>query len=208
MEQLIKITTIPISIQLKTSKAQLKNSSPEDSFGIPKLSIFHDKGGFKITSDPIKVRIDTLETKKSIGILTAQDSILKSAQDGIKIAYEATARYADEGNYLADTPTSQNPIPEIAKKYFNRDIQTMLAFIPSQEPNISWDGGTLNIQYNADDLNIDWESAHPEFEFIPPNIELTVLERPSVIIEYLGGPIYVPPSVDPNYEPSTFDTMA
>ena len=33
------------------------------------------------------------------------------------------------------------------------------------------------------------------------DIELTVTQRPEVIIKYIGGPIYVPPSSDPNYEP-------
>ena len=203
--QLIKITTIPISIELKTSRAQLK-SSASDSFGIPKLSMSHEKGGFQIKSDPIKINLDTYETMKSAGVMSPMDTVLQAAKEGISIAYKATARYVDEGNFLEDTPASQNPVPEIAKNYYNRDIETMLTFIPSQAPNISWDGGTLNIQYDVDTLDIDWQSSRAQFEFIPPKIELNVLEHQSVIIEYLGGPIYVPPSADPNYEPSPFDT--
>ena len=38
-------------------------------------------------------------------------------------------------------------------------------------------------------------------EFIPGNVELIVRDRPRVEIEYIGGPIYVPPSANPNYEP-------
>lgn len=206
--QLIKITTVPISIELKTSHAQLKNASGEQSLGIPKLSMSHDKGGYKITSDLIKVNIDTYQSMKSAGIMSPLDKTYEMKEKGIRIAYQATARFVDEGNALADTPSSQNPIPEIAKNYLNRDMETMLSFIPSQKPNISWKDGTLNIQYDMDEYDIDWESANPSFEFIPPTIELTVLERPSVVIEYIGGPIYVPPSADPNYQPPAFDMQA
>lgn len=52
-----------------------------------------------------------------------------------------------------------------------------------------------------------------------PVLELKVLERPRVIIKYLGGPTYIPKSADPNYvQPkeieligdgkSSFDTKA
>jgi hypothetical protein len=34
-----------------------------------------------------------------------------------------------------------------------------------------------------------------------PDIELKITQRPQVIIKYVGGPIYVPRSADPNYEP-------
>lgn len=206
--QLIKITTVPISIELKSSPAQLKNTSGEQSLGVPKLSMSREKGGFKITSEPIKVNIDTYESMKSAGIMSPLDRTFEAKQKGIQIAYEATARYVADGNALADTPQSQNPIPEIAKNYFNRNIETMLSFIPSQKPNITWKDGTLNIQYEMDEYDIDWESARPSFEFVPPTIELTVLERPAVIIEYIGGPIYVPPSADPNYQPPAFDMQA
>ena len=45
------------------------------------------------------------------------------------------------------------------------------------------------------------KSIRPESEFIPGDIEFTVTQRPEVRIKYVGGPIYVPPSADPNYEP-------
>ncbi|MFA9380359.1 MAG: DUF6470 family protein [Acetanaerobacterium sp.] len=206
--QLIKITTVPISIELKTSNARLKNTAGVQSLGVPKLTMTQNQGAFRISSDPIKINIDTYETMKSAGIVSPMDSNLDAKQKAINIAFQATARYVDEGNALADTPPSQNPIAELAKNYYNRDIETMLSFIPSQKPNISWQDGTLNIQYDVGELDIDWDDARPSFEFVPPTIELTVLERPTVVIEYIGGPIYVPPSADPNYQSPAFDTQA
>ena len=37
-------------------------------------------------------------------------------------------------------------------------------------------------------------------EFTPGDIEISVTQQPDVIIKYVGGPLYVPPSADPNYE--------
>jgi hypothetical protein len=37
--------------------------------------------------------------------------------------------------------------------------------------------------------------------FLPPDLELKVVEMPKVIIKYVGGPLYIPRSADPNYVP-------
>jgi len=52
-----------------------------------------------------------------------------------------------------------------------------------------------------DKLNFDWRVNQPSFEFTPGDIELSVTQQPDVIIKYVGGPIYVPPSSDPEYQP-------
>ena len=38
------------------------------------------------------------------------------------------------------------------------------------------------------------------------DIAFNVTQQPDVVIKYIGGPLYVPPSADPNYEP--LDTKA
>ena len=45
-----------------------------------------------------------------------------------------------------------------------------------------------------------------QFTFVPGDIEFKVTQQPDVVIKYIGGPLYVPPSADPNYEP--LDTKA
>jgi len=52
-----------------------------------------------------------------------------------------------------------------------------------------------------DKLNFDWKIDKGEFEFTPGDIELIVEQKPKVTIKYVGKPIYVPRSADPNYEP-------
>ena len=79
--------------------------------------------------------------------------------------------------------------------------QPAMDFIPKEGPEIDWNPGEMNIRYEMDKLNIDWRMGEGEFKFTPGDIELTVTQRPDVVIKYVGGPIYVPPSSDPNYVP-------
>ena len=48
-----------------------------------------------------------------------------------------------------------------------------------------------------DKMNFDWRILKGDFEFIPGDIEFNITQYPDVMIEYIGGPIYVPPSADP-----------
>lgn len=75
-----------------------------------------------------------------------------------------------------------------------------LGFIPTAPVDINYEPANLTINYQMDKLNFDLKVANGNFEFIPGNIELTVTQHPDLLIEYVGGPIYVPPSADPNYE--------
>ena len=86
----------------------------------------------------------------------------------------------------------------ISKEMFS---QPGLTFMPSVPPEIDWDPGELSIRYEMDKLNFDWRVNQNEFKFIPGDIEITVKQKPEVIIKYIGGPLYVPPSADPDYEP-------
>ena len=84
-----------------------------------------------------------------------------------------------------------------------KDVKTNVGidFIPKEPAEITWDPGEMNIRYEMDKLNFDWKLNQASFEFTPGDIEFTVTQRPEVVIKYIGGPIYVPPSADPNYEP-------
>ena len=91
----------------------------------------------------------------------------------------------------------------LAKTAISREMysQPAMDFMPSVGPEIDWDPGELNIRYEMDKLNFDWRVNKTEFEFIPGDIEISVKQKPEIIIKYIGGPLYVPPSADPDYEP-------
>ena len=76
-----------------------------------------------------------------------------------------------------------------------------VGFIPSAPVKTEYQAPDLTINYEMDKLNFDLKIANGNFEFIPGDIEISVTQYPDVVIEYVGGPIYVPPSADPDYEP-------
>ena len=196
MKPLIEITTVPIQIEMKTTNAKL-----EYARGTAEMEVSRDKGGLQIKSRPIRVNIDTFEARNSI-TPTAVRSIEQAAQKGRQAAYTATATIAQQGKLMMETKLGEEVITKFAKDAYKENIRDVsLDFLPSVPPEITWDVGEMHIRYEMDTLNFDWKIGGGSFEFTPGDIEFTVTQRPEVLIKYVGGPIYVPPSSDPNYEP-------
>lgn len=197
MSQLIEITSVPIEIELKVSPARL-----EYSRGSVDLEVSRDKGGVNIKSRPIQLNLDTFEMKSSI-VPTAMQSMEQSAQNGRQAAYEATATYAQQGELLLKAKVGQELVTQFAADALTKDVKQNvgLKFLPSTGPDMEWDPGELNIRIDMDKLKFNWHLNQNQFKFTPGDIEITVKQQPDVIIKYIGGPLYVPPSADPNYQP-------
>ena len=196
MKPLIEITTVPIQIEMKTTNAKL-----EYARGTAEMEISREKNGLQIKSRPIKVNIDTFEARNSLSPTLAR-YLEQGVQKGKQAAYEATATYARQGQLLLETQVGEELVTQFAEDAMMKDVKTNvgLDFIPKVGAEITWDPGELNIRYDMEKLAIDWNIGGGSFEFTPGDIEFTVTQRPDVVIKYLGGPIYVPPSADPNYE--------
>ena len=201
MRPLIEIQTIPIEIQMKTTNAHL-----EYARGTAQMEVSRDRRGLQIRSQPIRVNIDTFEARSSNVPTTAQ-SIQQGAAQGQRAAYEATAVLAQEGRMMMEAKIDQDVIPQLAQqKTVDQPAQLGIQFLPEVGPDISWTGGEMSIRYEMDKLNFDWRMNQMQFTFVPGDIEFKVTQQPDVVIKYIGGPLYVPPSADPNYEP--LDTKA
>ncbi|MEY8402920.1 DUF6470 family protein [Oscillospiraceae bacterium 44-34] len=197
MKRLIEITTVPIQIEMKTTSAKL-----EYARATAEMEITREKNGLHIKSRPIKLNVDTFEARNSLSPTLAR-YLEQGAQKGRQAAYEATATYARQGQLLLEARVGEELITQFSEEAMMKDVKTNvgLDFLPKVGPEITWDPGEMNIRYEMDKLNIDWRMGEGEFKFTPGDIELTVTQRPDVVIKYVGGPIYVPPSSDPNYVP-------
>ena len=195
MERLIEIKTVPIELEMKVNHARLdyKRSTVD-------LEISRNQGGLQIRSKPIKVNIDTFEARNSVSP-TAMRSIEQAAQRGQQKVYDTTATYARRGDLLLKAKIGEQLISQFAMESQQVNTDFAMKWLPTTGPDISWDGGELNIRYEMDKLNFDWRMDNGNVEFIPGNIEFTVTQQPDVIIKYIGGPVYVPPSADPDYVP-------
>ncbi len=197
MEPLLKITTVPMLFELKVNNARLEYRNPN-----AQMHISRNKGGLKIKSDPIKLDIDSFKAFNSINP-TTKNSIKNAAQKGVNSAYEATAAYTKEGKLFLNAKIGDDVIQQIVTSKMQVNTNVGLGFTPTEKPELNWSEPEIVIEYELEKLNFEWKIKNGNFEFIPGNIEVSITQQPDVIIEYMGGPIYVPPSADPQYVPST-----
>lgn len=199
MEQLLKITNIPIAFEMNIQHAKL-----EYKHGSADLEISRDKGGLRIKSSPIKLNLDTFEARDSIRPASTGSSIRRYAQQGKTAAYEATVTYSSEGHLLLNAKFGDDVLGQIIKNHTDQFMgmdDIGIDFIPKGGVEITPSGGDLTIDYQLDKMNFDWQVQKGTFEFIPGDIEISISQMPDVRIEYIGEPLYVPPSAAPGYEP-------
>lgn len=195
MEQLLSIKTVPIQLEIKVNHAKL-----EYARGTAELEINRDQGGLSIQSRPIQLKIDTFEARNSVSP-TSFRSIEQAAQKGQSAVYDAMATAGQQGQLLLKAQVGQELVTQFAKESTQVNTNIGLGWLPSEKPNISWDGAEMSIRYEMDKLGFDWKMNEGSYQFTPGSIEVLVKQQPDLIIEYVGGPIYVPPSSDPSYTP-------
>lgn len=195
MEQLLSIRTVPIQIEMKVNHAKL-----EYVRGTAELEINRNKGGLSIHSRPIRLNLDTFEARNSICPTTFR-SVEQAAQKGLNTVYEVMETAGRHGQLLLKAQVGEELETQFSKESTQVNTELALKFLPTTGPEINWDPGEMSIRYEMDKLGFDWKMNEGSYHFTPGNIEISVAQQPDVIIEYIGGPLYVPPSSDPNYEP-------
>lgn len=200
---LLSITTVPIQVELNIRKGEFTNPKIGNSDSGIKMNIDTKQGQMKIHSEPPKINIDTYAARSSMGYgqYNNSDLIKKEANDGFSVSYQGTAKIVQQGNQLARGVSPAEIAAQNSRA--GQTIQTIMDFIPKEGADVTFDKGVLNINIEASEVNVDWENLGVvPFEFTPGKVELEVTQMPSIEIEYLGGPIYVPPQSDPNYVPT------
>ena len=116
------------------------------------------------------------------------DSFVKSYTAGIhNLTYTATAQIDEEGKPRLNINISGDTANEFSFYRFNRDIHNMISRILKAGSEISNNDGGASITL--------------------PDFRIEILEKPEVIIKYVGGPIYIPKSADPKYDSSKEVTL-
>lgn len=197
MYPLIEIKSVPIELQFKTKSASLDYTRGTVEMEISRS----EQGGVDVKSRPIQVKLDTFEQR---GGKFAAANAVAAQQQPAQAQYQATSAYAEEGQIQLSARIG-NSIPQAAP------IQSASGggsgyvapenLNPTTGVNVKWEDGAMQIRYAMDKLNFDWKIDRGEFKFTPGDIEISIAQKPSLTIKYTGGPIYVPRSADPNYQP-------
>ncbi|MBQ9520952.1 MAG: hypothetical protein IJR72_00095 [Oscillospiraceae bacterium] len=197
MYPLIEIKSVPIELQFKTTNASL-----EYTRGTAEMEISRsEQGGVDVRSRPIQVKLDTFEQRGG-QFSAANAAVIAAVGQPTQAQYQATSAYAEQGQIQLSArigksiPQTQAPaVPQQSggSGYTAPQIETGV--------DVNWEDGAMQIRYAMDKLNFDWKIDKGEFKFTPGDIEISIAQKPSLTIKYTGGPIYVPRSADPNYQP-------
>ena len=77
------------------------------------------------------------------------------------------------------------------------NITTGIAFIPSVGPDISWEPADLSVDFTPAQVEFEPQVQEPSARYVPGELSVNVEQYPKVEIEYMGEPMYVPPSANP-----------
>lgn len=199
MDQLLSIKHIPIKVEVKVTRGELKLVE-DTGVNAPSVRVSPKKdGGLCFRAEPC--RIDLTESRN---FDTYVPSASSEYDDGFTLTYEAVAKLADNGSAGANSGIKQSGDSQaLSARRASRSIESVLQSLPkSRNSAVSYSDGMLSINYQVSESQAaDLTSDAPEFEFIPGSIEFIISQMPELDIEYLGDPIYFPRSADPNYEP-------
>ena len=196
MQPLLKISSIPIRIETQTTRAALQQNT-----ALPAVNVTRNRGAANIQTTPARVNIDTTEARANAGLKSAMRSTGDFAQQGRAGAAEAARTYAENGSAMIDSAGQGEPIIDAAAAKA-APVQVSNPHGPPQAPQIDVQPGSISFDFQMDSLTFDWHvNSRPELEYVPASIEYSVQQYPEVVIEYVGSPIYVPRSADPNYVP-------
>lgn len=199
MEQLLSIKHIPIKVEVKVQRAELR--PVEDSgktAAAPSVKVSSKQGGgLRLQAEPY--RIDLSEARNYDAYIPSS-----GAGNGFTLTYEAVAKLADGTQKSGEANGTQQKKPS--------SVEAALKSLPRNRSRaVSYNNGTLSINYQMNmpsSVEASTAASDPveaiqftEFEFVPGSIEFIITQMPELDIEYLGDPIYFPRSADPNYEP-------
>lgn len=194
--QLLKITTNPLKYELQIERAKLEYNQDL----IPTANMQSHAAQLKIEKiENTKVEIDTYEARKSLGQMSAGDSIELNAREGEAHINELTREYVEIGKAMSNVQNSVS-IGDVVRSKMLEQPELYTAYLPSAGAELTWSPAQLEISFEPPEAVTDWQIAANQFNFVPGSIELSISEYASINIEYLGGPMYVPPSASPDYD--------
>ena len=191
MEQLLRITSTPIKYELEVEhpKLEIKRENP---------SAIVDTKPAKLTITNMKdtsVNISTYQARKSLGIMDSADFTAQNAAESQQALTKQIGEYVQIGNQTSQIQDGVT-VGDIyrSKMMDSTNYQLYTAYLPSGGADLTWNPAQLDMNYQPGDVSVDWDVSANEFNFIPGSIRMKVTQLASVNIEYLGGPLYFPPS--------------
>ena len=187
-QQLLKIESVPISFEYVEHKepASLSRS-------IAKVEISRNEGkALEVKPQKLRLQMDSFTKSAS-----------RDAASFDNLSYTATAGYDQMGQFRLNVSLSDAMTSDLRFSQVGRSPEAMVdtigtSFNPEYANYFPSGDGSFSISFDLSGL-----FGLEEMNFTPPDLELEVKEMPHVVITYVGGPLYVPKSSDPSYDPNS-----
>lgn len=151
-------------------------------------------------SQNTRLQMDSTNFRSDLGYKSHDAMMQDFAQRSRRSAQEAVANKVDFGNQAIHIEKGAS-IPDILYSRLMQDKSSAsLQMVPLSPIQMDWAPSQLEVNYEPVRQSFDWRTAKSSLEFIPGKFSVDILQYPSVNIEYIGKPIYVPASADPDYQ--------
>ncbi len=174
----------------------IENAKLEYSQAPPVANIENNSGELQIETKSGKLEYDTYEARQSLGFNNSEDLISSASQKGKDSIRQYTRQAVETGAQLARIEDGVS-IGQIVKNKMQEMDGTYTAFMPSGGVQMQWIPNQITTQFEPGEIQFDWDIQETEFDFSPGSVHFQILQYPNVNIEYVGDPLYVPPSSDP-----------
>lgn len=198
MDRLIELQIIPAQIELRKTEAQIEYVNAK-----AQQQMTRKEGTAQMQSKPTKVHVDTYQSRRSIGesFMSVQDHVKEYANKGNAAAQQSVATYSNRGQAQMKAKRGEELITQFARQdsFKNVKMNIGIEFVPKVAPEVTVEKGYLDMQFTPDQLEFDWNMTEQQLHFTPGSITVEMVQRPDVVVRYIGGPVYVPKSSAPNY---------
>ncbi len=196
MQNVLQISTNPgkYEIQVEHAKLEYKNNP------LPLARVNTELGRFELNSQPARLRVDTYQSRKSLGHLNLTDSAAEYKNNAQSNFNEYISNVITIGRGVGDV-TDGTTIGSLVRQKMTDLPRSMTVFLPAAgSVSISWQDDNLTTQYTPTEMTYEWDIKDVNFTYTRGGVSLDVLERASVDINYVGKPLYFPRSAAKAYE--------
>ena len=195
MTQMLQITTKPIQYKLEIERGRLEY----DQDYIPKGRQKSKPADLEVKTKNGSFLIDTYQARKSLGYSNIKDRTQQAADKGMESIGKTKRAYVEIGYDMTRINEGVTIADIFAKKFLGEQPMLYTAFLPSTGAELSWVPHEIDSNFEDPELSFDWEKARNVMNYVPGSVRMTILEWPSISIEYIGGRIYFPPKANPDY---------
>ncbi len=190
---LLEITTTPARYEYEVRRARLEISQEK-----PRVQRTVQRASLNMQRQAGRFEMSTARRRSDMGFKGVVDRANNEADRGFQAALAATGAYADAGNQLARIDRGAN-VPETIWGQSMQHSQGDLVLVPLSPVELSYVPANLTKDFQPGQMESNWDVGRARLEFVPGAFSLNLTQYASINIEYTGGPLYVPPSADPNF---------